>query len=106
MSDALATSRRPEILDRFAFRMLEALPSDEERERVLGEFEREATAPKPVRRRQRKPTLANALKQAAKAGVPVKSAVVGAEGVTLQFGKSEQATDLNDWDEVLPGEPH
>jgi hypothetical protein len=60
--------------------------------------------PKPTKRR--KVTLAAALKQAAKTGVPVSAAVVGTDGVTLHFGKTEQATDLNPWDEVLPREPN
>jgi hypothetical protein len=57
-------------------------------------------------RRQRRPTLASALKQAGKAGVPVKAATLGSDGVKLEFGESGQATDINPWDEVLRREPH
>lgn len=57
-------------------------------------------------RRARKPTLAAALKQAAKAGAKVSGAVIEDGKVTLNFG--EQGTDdmkpsgdANPWDEVL-----
>jgi hypothetical protein len=57
-------------------------------------------------RRQRKPNVGTLIKQAEKSGKPVSAAVIGSDGVTLHFGKTEQATDLNPWDEVLPREPH
>jgi len=50
-----------------------------------------ADTAKPARkRRERKPTLAGALKQASKAGVDVKGATLAADGsVSLQFGEAE-----------------
>jgi hypothetical protein len=48
-------------------------------------------------RRPRKATLASALKQAAKANVPVSAAVIGADGVTLHFGKGESTEASNPW---------
>jgi hypothetical protein len=89
---------------------LEALADELESESAkfadLPESKMDNLPPDPRPKRRRKPTLAQALRQAADAKVPVKSAVIGADGVTLHFGKSEQAMDLNDWDEVLPREPH
>jgi hypothetical protein len=59
----------------------------------------------PTRKRQRKPSIRTLIKQAEKAGKPV-SSVTTPDGVTLHFGKTGQATDLNPWDEVLPREPN
>jgi hypothetical protein len=56
----------------------------------------EAEAP-PKRRRQRRPTLASALREAAKAGVPVRSAQVEAGKVTLTFGEVEPTDESNPW---------
>jgi hypothetical protein len=57
-----------------------------------------------VTRRQRRPTLASALKQAGKAGAAVTGCTVNPDGsVSLAFGKSPQNEDsisdtaLNDW---------
>ena len=53
----------------------------------------------PVRkpRPPRKPTLANALKQAAKAGKSVRGAEVYQDRVVLQFGEPEPAEPDNPW---------
>jgi hypothetical protein len=60
-----------------------------------------ADTAKPARtRRERRPTLAGALKQASKAGAKVRGATVAADGrVSLQFGESqtEQMNDLDKW---------
>jgi hypothetical protein len=60
-----------------------------------------ADTAKPTRkRRERKPTLAGALKQASKAGAKVRGATVAADGsVSLQFGESQtnQTNDLDKW---------
>ena len=60
-----------------------------------------AATDKPARkRRERKPTLAGALKQASKAGAKVRGATVAADGsVSLQFGEpqTEQTNDLDKW---------
>jgi hypothetical protein len=60
-----------------------------------------ADTAKPARkRRERKPTLAGALKQAGKAGAKVRGATVEADGsVSLQFGESQtdQTNDLDKW---------
>jgi len=52
-----------------------------------------------VRRRQRKPTLAGALKQAKKAGVNVSGATIEDGKVSLTFGEDEEArvTPLEQW---------
>jgi len=52
-----------------------------------------------VRRRQRKPTLAGALKQAKKAGVNVSGATIEDGKVSLTFGEDEEArvTPLERW---------
>jgi len=51
-------------------------------------------------RKPRKPTLASALKQAAKAGKSVKGAEVYPDRVVLQFGEPTPI-NANPWDEVL-----
>jgi hypothetical protein len=56
-------------------------------------------------RTPRKPSVSKLIAQAEKAGKPV-SSVTTPDGVTLHFGKTEQAISLNPWDEVLPREPH
>jgi hypothetical protein len=48
-------------------------------------------------RKPRKPTLASALKQAAKAGNSVKGAEVYQDRVTLQFGEPEPIESGNSW---------
>ena len=62
---------------------------------------------KPVRkRRERKPTLAGALKQAGKAGAKVRGATVAADGsVSLQFGeaKTEQTNEPDPWERAMQG---
>jgi hypothetical protein len=59
-----------------------------------------ADTAKPARkRREHKPTLAGALKQASKAGVDVKGATLAADGsVSLQFGEAEPSEASNPWD--------
>jgi hypothetical protein len=65
------------------------------------------TAKPPRKRRERKPTLAGALKQASKAGAKVSGATVAADGsVSPQFGEANAddangGTNVNPWDEVL-----
>jgi hypothetical protein len=56
--------------------------------------------------RQRRPTLANVLTQAKRAGIPVKGAVIELGKITLTFGESEAATDINEWDEVARRDAH
>jgi hypothetical protein len=60
-----------------------------------------AATEKPARkRRERKPSLAGALKQASKAGAKVRGATMAADGsVSLQFGEpqTEQTNDLDKW---------
>jgi hypothetical protein len=60
-----------------------------------------ANTAKPARRRrERRPTLAGALKQASKAGAKVRGATMAADGsVSLQFGEpqTEQTNDLDKW---------
>jgi hypothetical protein len=49
-------------------------------------------------RRQRRPTLASALKQAAKAGTPVRRATIEADGaVTIVVGQPEPTEATNPW---------
>jgi hypothetical protein len=74
-------------------------PAEPER-KVEIEVENTGTAKPERKRRQRKPTLAAALKQASKAGVDVKGATLAADGsVSLQFGEpqTEQINDLDKW---------
>src|SRR5437660_533201 len=60
----------------------------------------------PKRLRNRKPTLASAVRQAVKAGFDVTGATITKDGVSLHFGKravtgpAEVATDFNEWDVV------
>ena len=64
------------------------------------QWQREGTAKPERKRRERKPTLAGALKQASKAGAKVRGATVAADGsVSLQFGESQtdQTNDLDKW---------
>jgi hypothetical protein len=54
-------------------------------------------------RRERKLTLAGALKQASKAGAKVRGATVATDGsVSLTFGeaKADDSAAANEWDEV------
>jgi hypothetical protein len=73
-----------------------------EREAEIEEL-RVRLAAKSVNRRQRKPTLANALKQAKKAGLEPSGATVTADGnVSLTFGAGDGTQpNGNPWDEVL-----
>jgi hypothetical protein len=49
-------------------------------------------------RRPRKPTLAGALKQATKAGHPVKGAVIDPDGkIELKFGEPDASATTNPW---------
>jgi hypothetical protein len=115
MTDAELTAAYP-MPDWFPdlVRELAALTPEESREvdRWLAEREREANASKSEensspKRRRRKASLAAALKQAAKAGKPVKGATLGVEGVKLEFGEPAEADPLaNEWDEVFRREPH
>jgi hypothetical protein len=54
------------------------------------------------RRRERKPTLAAALKQASKAGQHVSGAVIEDGKIELKFGKqdADDTAAANEWDEV------
>jgi hypothetical protein len=59
------------------------------------------------RRRQRKPTLARALREASRAGVNVRAATLAPDGgVTLTFGQGEPAVAGDEWDEVLSRGTH
>jgi hypothetical protein len=59
----------------------------------------------PKRRRKRKVTLASALKQAKRASVSVKGAIIEDDKVTLQFGQPDapdQSSEPNDyWDRAI-----
>jgi hypothetical protein len=48
-------------------------------------------------RGKRKPTLAQALRQAANARLPVKGAVIGSDGIELHFGEPEPTDASNPW---------
>jgi hypothetical protein len=94
-------------------RMMQAFsrpaPWEREQRRELARIEAETASTMPtmrpaVRRRQRKVTLASALKEAAKAGKRVAGAVVDQDGkVELRFGEpgATSAPSSNPWDEVL-----
>jgi sugar/nucleoside kinase (ribokinase family) len=56
---------------------------------------------RPRRAAARKPSLAAALREAKKAGVPVAAATITGQGVALTFGEATTGTDANPWDEVL-----
>jgi hypothetical protein len=63
-------------------------------------WQRGGTAMPARKRRERKPTLAAALKQASKAGVDVKGATLAADGsVSLTFGKPSPVKH-NSWDDL------
>ena len=53
------------------------------------------------RRRPRRPNLCDLVKQAAKAGLTVTSAIATAEGVTLRFGEPVMASSSADLDTEL-----
>jgi hypothetical protein len=53
------------------------------------EFDKLSGTVSPKPKRQRKPTLAGALKQADKMGKQVNAATIGADGVTLHFVEPE-----------------
>jgi hypothetical protein len=50
----------------------------------------------------RRPSLANALREAKKAGMSVKGAIVEPGRITLTFGDPAEVGDVNEWDRVLP----
>lgn len=54
----------------------------------------------PRRRGPRRPTLANAMKQAAKAGIQVASAMFTPEGVKLELSGNQNGPTSNPWDAV------
>jgi hypothetical protein len=54
---------------------------------------------KPGRRR---PSLAKELRDAKKAGMSVKGAIVEPGRITLTFGDPAEVGDVNEWDRVLP----
>jgi hypothetical protein len=55
----------------------------------------------------RRPTLANALKQADKAGKSVRGVVIDPDGkFELKFGEPDAPQSDNPWDKVLHNEPH
>ena len=56
------------------------------------------TKPKPKQTRKRTITLARAMKQATKAGVSVRNAMLKPDGVELQLGEPVETT--NPWDSV------
>ena len=63
-----------------------------------------AQTPAEDARKPRRPTLATALRQAAKAGKSVKGAEVYPDRVALQFGEPEPAKPENPWLAELPKE--
>lgn len=50
----------------------------------------------PKRVRNRKPTLANVIRQAQRAGLDVTGATMTRDGVSLDFGKRDATVDMND----------
>jgi hypothetical protein len=58
--------------------------------------------PAPVPRRQRKPSLSKALREAKKAGIPVTGATFTADSVSLSFGEAAKSNG-NDLDQWLAG---
>jgi hypothetical protein len=56
---------------------------------------------RPARQRQRKPTLARALREAAKAGVNVAGATIENGKVTLQFGEPVKANEVDELDKWI-----
>jgi hypothetical protein len=57
-------------------------------------------------RKPPKPNLASELKQANKAGQPVKAATITADSVTLTFGQPEEEPPSNDLDKWLAKHAH
>jgi hypothetical protein len=51
---------------------------------------------------RRRPSLAKELREAKKAGMPVKGAIVEPGRITLTFGDPAATIDVNEWDRVLP----
>lgn len=58
------------------------------------------TPRKKIRTRQRKVTLARALKQADQAGVAIRNATVTPNGIELQLGEATSENQPNPWDSV------
>ena len=58
-----------------------------------------APQPVPVPRRQRKPSLTKALREAKKAGIPVAGATFTADSISLSFGEAAKSNgnDLDRW---------
>jgi len=52
--------------------------------------------------RPRHPSLAKELREAKKAGMSVKGAIVEPGRITLTFGDAAEVVDINEWDRVLP----
>jgi|SRR5271166_3718280 hypothetical protein len=52
--------------------------------------------------RPRRPSLAKELREAKKAGMSVKGAIVEPGRITLTFGGRAEVLDVNEWDRVLP----
>jgi hypothetical protein len=50
---------------------------------------------------RRRPSLAKELRDAKKAGMSVKGAIVEAGRITLTFGDPAEVGDVNEWDRVL-----
>jgi hypothetical protein len=58
--------------------------------------------PESPARKRRRPALKALLEAAQKAGKPVRSAIVDADGrVVLEFGEPTADTNTNEWDEAL-----
>ena len=51
---------------------------------------------------RRRPSLAKELRDAKKAGMSVKGAIVESARITLTFGDPAELDDVNEWDRVLP----
>ena len=52
--------------------------------------------------RRRRPSLAKELRDAKKAGMSVKGAIVETGRITLTFGDPADLGDVNEWDRVFP----
>jgi hypothetical protein len=60
------------------------------------------TPPRPkTKTRNRKMTLARAMKQATKAGLAVASATVKPDGIELELGGRPTSQEVNEWDAVV-----
>src|SRR5262249_48412091 len=105
-----ATRSEPPVLETFYGKGAEGEALRRECEEIVARKygSRSPTPPNPVRpaRKPRHPTLAGALKQAAKAGKSVKGAEVYPDRVVLQFGEPTAEASADEWDETLHRDKH